>query len=36
MLVNLKRDLKVGDIFTLTLRFENAGEIALQVEVQEQ
>lgn len=35
MLVNLKRDLKVGDTFTLTLRFENTGETPLLVEVKE-
>lgn len=36
MLVDLKQDLKVGDTFTLTLQFEKAGEITLQVEVKEQ
>ena len=36
MLVILKQDLKVGDTFTLTLHFEKAGEIAVQVEVKEQ
>ena len=36
MLVNLNRDLKVNDVFTLKLRFQNAGEIKLQVEVKEQ
>lgn len=36
MLVNLTRDLKVGDTITLTLQFEKAGEITLQVEVKEQ
>lgn len=35
MLVHLNRDLKVGDIFTLILNFENIGEIQLQVEVKE-
>lgn len=36
MLVNLSRDLKVGDVFILTLRFQNSGEIQLQVKVKEQ
>lgn len=36
MLVNLNSDLKIGDIFTLALRFETAGEVTLQVEVKEQ
>lgn len=36
MLVNLNRDLKIGDTLTLTLKFKNAGEIKLQVEVKEQ
>ena len=36
MLVNLNRDLKIGDTFTLTLKFENTGEITLQVKVKEQ
>ena len=36
MLIDLKQDLKVGDTFTLILRFEKAGEIAVQVEVKEQ
>jgi len=35
MLTNLHRDLKAGDIFSLTLHFQNAGEMALQVRVQE-
>jgi len=35
MLTNLGRDLKAGDAFSLTLRFQNAGEMALQVKVQE-
>ncbi|MBI5300810.1 MAG: copper chaperone PCu(A)C [Chloroflexi bacterium] len=35
MLINLKRELKTGDTFALTLRFENAGEVVLQVKVQE-
>jgi periplasmic copper chaperone A len=35
MLVNLKRDLKVGDVFIVKMRFQNAGEIKLQVEVKE-
>lgn len=36
MLVNLNRNLKIGDTFTLTLNFEKAGEITIQVEVKEQ
>lgn len=36
MFVGLTRDLKVGDTITLILRFENAGEITLRVEVKEQ
>ncbi len=36
MLVDLKQDLRVGDTFTLTLQFEKAGEIMVQVEVREQ
>jgi len=36
MLVELTKDLNAGDTFTLTLNFEKAGEIALQVEVKEQ
>jgi copper(I)-binding protein len=35
MLINLKRDLKTGDTFTLTLRFQNAGEFNLAVKVQD-
>ncbi len=36
MLVELTKDLNVGDTFALTLNFEKAGEIVLQVEVKEQ
>lgn len=36
MFIDLKRDLRVGDTFTLTLKFEKAGEVVLQVEVKEQ
>ena len=36
MLVDLKQDLKVGDTFMLTLQFEKAGKITVQVEVKEQ
>lgn len=36
MLIDLKQDLKVGDTFTLILRFEKAGGITVQVEVKEQ
>lgn len=36
MLVDLKQELRVGDTFTLTLQFEKAGEIIMQVEVREQ
>lgn len=35
MLIDLNRDLQINDTFTLTLRFEKAGEITLQVEVKE-
>ncbi|MBI5650317.1 MAG: copper chaperone PCu(A)C [Chloroflexi bacterium] len=35
MLINLKCDLKSGDTFTLTLRFQNAGEFNLAVKVQD-
>ena len=36
MLIDLNRDLQINDTFALTLRFEKAGEITLQVEVKEQ
>lgn len=35
MLIGLKRELKVGDTFTLTLRFERSGEIPVTVSVKE-
>ncbi|MBL8049598.1 MAG: copper chaperone PCu(A)C [Anaerolineales bacterium] len=35
MLANLHQDLLVGDTFTLTLQFENAGEVNIQVIVKE-
>ena len=35
MLINLNRDLKVGDTFTVTLNFQNAGEITVDVTVKE-
>lgn len=35
MLIDLNRDLQINDTFALTLRFEKAGEITLQVEVKE-
>jgi copper(I)-binding protein len=35
MLVDLKKDLNVGDMITLTLNFENAGELTVQVPVKE-
>ena len=35
MLINLTQDLKVGDRFKLTLSFENAGEIEVDVEVRQ-
>jgi periplasmic copper chaperone A len=35
MLVNLSRPLKKGERFPLTLRFERAGEIQIELEVQE-
>ncbi len=36
MLVNLSKDLNVGDTFSVILQFEQAGDITLQVEVKEQ
>lgn len=36
MFIGLTQDLKVGDTFTLTLNFEKAGEVVLQVEAKEQ
>ena len=36
MLVDLKQDLKPGDIFELHLTFEKAGEMTIQVPVQEE
>ena len=36
MLVNLKKDLKVGDSFTLTLQFQKLGPQTLQVTVKDQ
>lgn len=35
MLMDLKRDLKVGDSFSLTLRFRKAGDIKITVTVRE-
>lgn len=35
MLIGLKRDLQVGDTFTLTLRFEKSGEIPVTIPVKE-
>lgn len=35
MLMDLKRDLKVGDSFELTLKFERAGELTVTVPVRE-
>ncbi len=35
MLIGLKQDLRAGDVFSLVLRFERAGEIALEVTVRE-
>jgi copper(I)-binding protein len=35
MFVNLKHDLKPGDTFPLTLRFQRRGEITIQVTVKE-
>ena len=35
MLVDLARPLKKGERFTMTLRFERAGELPIEVEVQE-
>lgn len=35
MLIGLKQELKVGDRFTLRLKFQRAGEIAVDVEVKQ-
>lgn len=35
MLMNLKQDLKAGDTFPVTLKFEKAGEITVEVTVRE-
>jgi copper(I)-binding protein len=35
MLMDLKRDLKVGDSFELTLKFERAGDLTVTVAVRE-
>lgn len=35
MLVDLNRDLKAGDTISLTLRFQNAGKVAIDVLVKE-
>lgn len=35
MLMGLKNDLKVGDLFSLTLNFEKAGAVVVSVEVKE-
>lgn len=34
MLIGLKRPLKAGERFPMTLRFENAGEVTVQVDVE--
>ena len=36
MLVNLNRELKVGDTFSIILKFEKAGDIPIQIEVKEE
>lgn len=36
MLISLPKELKAGDSFPLTLRFQNAGEIQINVPVKEQ
>jgi len=36
MLMNLKKDLNAGDTFTITLKFEKAGEITLEATVKDQ
>jgi copper(I)-binding protein len=36
MLIGLEDELKVGDSFPLTLRFQNVGEIRLEIPVQEE
>jgi len=35
MLIGMKQDLKVGDTFTLTLKFQTAGDITVQARVRE-
>jgi copper(I)-binding protein len=35
MLINLNRDLKVGDTFTVTLNFQNVGAVNVEVAVKE-
>lgn len=35
MLVNLSKELKTGDNFPLTLTFEKAGDVQLNVQVKE-
>jgi len=35
MLVNLKRDLKIGEMITLTLKFQNAGNVNVPARVEE-
>ncbi len=34
MLIGLHQDLEPGDVFTLTLEFENAGSVDVLIEVQ--
>jgi copper(I)-binding protein len=36
MLIGLRRDLKVGDTFQITLTFKQAGSITVPVEVKQQ
>jgi copper(I)-binding protein len=36
MLIGLRKDLKAGDTFPITLRFQDAGEVSVQVKVLEQ
>jgi len=35
MLVDLNRDLNIGDTISLTLRFQTAGDVIVEVSVQE-
>jgi hypothetical protein len=36
MLVEARRDLRAGDVFSLTLRFQHAGEVSVPVSVRDE